>query len=88
MARKEHSMEQISAALKQHDLGMSAADIARKLGIVEAMFYRWKEKYGGLEPGQMRELRQLRAENEKLKRIVANLSLDMAMLQDIAGKKW
>jgi len=88
MARKGHSVEQISAALKQHDLGMSVADIARKLGIVEATFYRWKEKYGGLEPSQMRELRQLRDENEKLKRIVADLSLDKAMLQDIAGKKW
>ena len=51
MPRKGHSVEQISAALKQHDLGMSVADIARKLGIVEATFYRWKEKYrGGLSP--------------------------------------
>lgn len=50
MARKGHSVEQISAALKQHNLGMPVADIARKLGIIEATFYRWKEKYGALEP--------------------------------------
>ena len=62
--------------------------ITRQLGIAEATFYRWKKEYGGLEPSQVRELKQLRDENEKLKRIVADLSLDKAMLQDIAGKKW
>lgn len=88
MARKGHSLEQIIAALRQHELGMSVADITRKLGIAEATFYRWKQKYGDLEPSQVRELKQLRDENAKLKRIVADLSLDKAMLQDIAGKKW
>ncbi len=88
MARKGHSLEQITAALKQHELGMSVADITRKLGIAEATFYRWKQKYGDLEPSQVRELKQLRDENAKLKRIVADLSLDKAMLQDLAGKKW
>lgn len=88
MARKGHSLEQIIAALRQHELGMSVADITRKLGIAEATFYRWKQKYGDLEPSQVRELKQLRDENAKLKRIVADLSLDKAMLQDLAGKKW
>ena len=88
MARKRHSVEQITAAVKQHELGMPVADITRKLGIAEATFYRWKKEYGGLEPSQVRELKQLRDENAKLKRIVADLSLDKAMLQDIAGKKW
>jgi putative transposase len=69
-------------------MGMSVSDIARKLGIAEQTFYRWKKQYGGLEPGEARELKQLREENTKLKKLVTDLSLDKAMLQDIAGKKW
>ncbi len=88
MKRKRYSVEQIVAAVRQHDLGVSAADIARKLGIAEQTFYRWKKQYGGLEPSEVRELKQLREENAKLKRLVADLSLDKVMLQDIAGKKW
>ena len=88
MKRKRYSVEQIVAAVKQHELGTPAAEIARKLGIAEQTFYRWKREYGGLEPGQARELRQLREENAKLKKIVADLSLDKAMLTDIAKKKW
>jgi putative transposase len=86
MKRKSYSVEQIVAAVKQHELGTSAADIARKLGIAEQTFYRWKKQYGGLEPGQARELKQLREENAKLKQVVADLSLDKAMLTDIAKK--
>ena len=88
MKRKRYSVEQIVAAVKQHELGTPAADIARKLGIAEQTFYRWKKEYAGLEPGQARELRQLREENAKLKKIVADLSLDKAMLTNIAKKKW
>lgn len=88
MKRKRYSVEQIVAAVNQHELGTPAADIARKLGIAEQTFYRWKKEYAGLEPGQARELRQLREENAKLKKIVADLSLDKAMLTDIAKKKW
>jgi putative transposase len=88
MKRKRYSVEQIVAAVKQHELGTSAGDIARKLGIAEQTFYRWKKQYGGLEPGQVRELKQLREENAKLKQVVADLSLDKAMLSDIAKKKW
>ena len=88
MKRKRHSVEQIVAAVKQHELGTSAADIARKLGIAEQTFYRCKKQYGGLEPGQARELKQLREENAKLKQVVADLSLHKAMLSDIAKKKW
>ncbi len=76
------------AAVKQHELGMSVADIVRKLGIAEATFYRWKRLYGGLEATEVRELKQLREENAKLKKLVADLSLDKVMLQDIASKKW
>jgi len=88
MKRKRYSVEQIVAAVKQHELGTSAADISRKLGIAEQTFYRWKKHYGGLEPAEVRELKQLRDENTKLKRLVADLSLDKVMLQDIASKKW
>ena len=74
MKRKRYSVEQIVAAVKQHELGTSAADIARKLGIAEQTFYRWKKQYGGLVPGQARELKQLREGNAKLKQVVADLS--------------
>jgi len=88
MKRKRYSVEQIVAAVKQHEMGISVADIARKLGIAEGTFYKWKKEYGGLEAGEARELKQLREENLKLKKLVAELSLDKAMLQDIAAKKW
>ncbi len=88
MKRKRYSVEQIIGAVKQHELGTPAAEIIRKLGISEATFYRWKKQYSGLEPSQARELQQLKEENAKLKRLVADLSLDKVMLQDIASKKW
>ena len=88
MKRKRYSVEQIVAAVKQHELGTPVADISRKLGIAEQTFYRWKKQYGGLEPEEVRELKQLRDENSKLKRLVADLSLDKVMPQDIASKKW
>jgi len=88
MKRKRYSVEQIVAAVKQHEAGTSASDIARKLGIAEQTFYRWRQQYGGLEPSEVRELKQLRDENAKLKKLVADLSLDKVMLQDIASKKW
>jgi len=88
MKRKRYSVEQIVAAVKQHELGTLVAEIVRKLGIAEATFYRWKKQYGGLEPDQARELKQVKDENARLKKIVADLSLDKAMLQDIAAKKW
>lgn len=88
MKRKRYSVEQIVAAVKQHESGLSVPDICRKLGIAEGTFYRWRSQYGGLEPSQVRELKQLQEENSRLKRLVADLSLDKAMLQDIAAKKW
>ena len=81
-------MEQIVSAVHQHEAGSTVADICRKLGIAEATFYRRKKDYGGLEPSQVRELKQLREENERLKKLVADLSLDKAMLQDINSRKW
>lgn len=88
MKRKRYSTEQIVAAIKQHELGTPAADIIRKLGIAEQTFYRWKRRYAGLEPSQVRELNQLREENVRLKKLVADLSLDKAMLSDVVKKKW
>ena len=87
MKSKRYSVEQVVSALKQHELGTPVADIARKLGVAEQTFYRWKKQYGGLEPGEVRELKQLREENARLKRLVADLSLDKVMRQDIASKK-
>ena len=88
MKRKRYSVEQIVAAVKQHEMGVSVTELARKLGIAEQTFYRWKQQYGGLEASEVIELKQLREENAKLKKLVADLSLDKVMLQDIASKKW
>ena len=88
MRRSRFSVEQIVAVLKQVELGMAVADACRKMGISEQTFYRWKKQYGSLEPDQARELKQLQEENARLKKLVADLSLDKAILQDIAAKKW
>ena len=81
-------MEQIVAAVKQQEMGTPVVEIVRKLGIAEQTFYRWKKVYGGYESEQVRELKQLREENARLKKLVADLGLDKAMLADIVQKKW
>lgn len=86
MKRKQYSVEQIVVALKQAELGMPVADLIRQLGISEQTYYRWKRLYAGLESNQVRELKQLRDENARLKMLVSELSLDKAILQDIAIK--
>jgi putative transposase len=73
--------------LKQAKDKIPIAEVCRKAGISEATFYNWQKKYAGLMPSEMRRLRQLGDENAKLKRIVADLSLDKAMLQDVLSKK-
>jgi putative transposase len=88
MKHKQYSVEQIVAALKQAELGMPVADLIRQLGISEQTYYRWKRMYAGLESNQVRELKQLQDENVRLMKLVAELSLDEAILQDIATKKW
>ena len=88
MKQKRYTVEQIIAVLKQAELGASVGDIVRKLGISEQTYYRWKKKYAGLEPSQARELKSLRDENTQLKKLVADLSLDKAMLTDVVKKKW
>ena len=88
MKRKRFSVEQIIAVLKQAELGMPVAEVIRRIGISEQTFYRWKKQYGGLQSDQVRELKQLQDENARLKKLVAELSLDKAILQDVASKKW
>ena len=88
MKRKRFSVEQIVAVLKQAELGMPVADLIRQVGISEQTFYRWKKEYAGMQSEQVRELKQLQDENARLKKLVAELSLDKAILQDVASKKW
>lgn len=88
MKRKRYSTEQIVAALKQVELGLPVADVVRQLGVSEQTFYRWKRAYGGLESEQVRELKQVVEENARLKKLVAELSLDKAVLQDVLSKKF
>jgi putative transposase len=87
MAKRGHSEEQILRALQQAESGTRISDICREHGISEATYYIWKKKYAGLGLNELRELRQLREENAKLKRLVADLSLDRHMLQEIVRKK-
>ena len=88
MKRKRFSVEQIVTALKQVELGMPVGDLTRRLGISEVTYYRWKKNYAGMESDQVRELKQLQEENTRLKKLVADLSLDKVILQDINSKKW
>jgi putative transposase len=86
--KKRFSVEQISGILKQAELGAPIPELCRQHGISEQSYYRWKKVYGGMEPSEARELKALRDENAKLKRLVADLSLDKVMLQDVVQKKW
>ena len=79
--------EQIAFALKQAETGTKVAEVCRKMGISDATFYNWKKKYGGLGVSELRRLKQLEEENRQLKKLVADLSLDKQMLQDVLAKK-
>ena len=87
MKRSRFSDEQIAYALRQAESGTAVADVCRQLGIAEATYYVWKKKYGHLGATELRELRQLREENAKLKRVVADLTLDKHILTEILQKK-
>ena len=86
--QKRFAVEQIVAVLKQAEAGLSVAELIRKVGISEQTFYRWKKAYGSLEVDQVRQLKQLQEENARLKKLVAELTLDKSMLQDVVKKKW
>jgi putative transposase len=87
MKRKRYSDEQIVYALRQAEGGAKVVEICRKLGVTEQTFYRWRKKYAGVGISELRELRQLREENRKLKHLVADLSLDKHILQEVLSKK-
>jgi len=88
MKRKRFSVEQIVSIVKQAELGMPVAELIRRVGISEQTFYRWKKHYSNLEVDQVRQLKQLQDENGRLKKLVAELTLDRAMLQDVLRKNW
>ncbi len=86
MRKSRFTAEQITVALRQADAGTPVTEICRKLEVTETTFYRWKKKYGGLGISELRELRQLRDDNRKLKDVVADLTLDKAILQESLRK--
>lgn len=87
MKKSKFSEAQIAFILKQAEDGTVVGEVCRKAGISEATFYNWRKKYAGLMPSEMKRLRQLEEENGKLKKIVADLSLDKEMLQDVIRRK-
>ncbi len=86
MKKSKFTEEQIAFALRQAESGTAVAEVCRKMGVSEATFYNWKKKYGGLGVSELRRLKQLEEENARLKRMVADLSLDKQMLQEIIQK--
>lgn len=87
MKASKFSEGQIAYILRQAEEGTAIGEVCRKAGISEATFYNWRKKYGGLLPSEMKRLKQLEEENGKLKKLVAELSLDKAMLQDVIKRK-
>ena len=87
MRQSRFTEEQVVSILNQTDKGITVAELCRKLGISEQTFYRWKKKYSGMGVTEVRRLKQLEVENRKLKSLVADLSLDKVMLQDVLRKK-
>ena len=87
MKRSKFSEQKIAFILRQAEEGTSVEEVRRKAGISQQTYYRWRKKYGGLMPSEMRRLKQLEEENHRLKRLVADLSLDKEMLQEVVRKK-
>ena len=88
MKRSRFSEEQIIGILKEHEAGVSVADLCRKHGVSDASIYKWKAKFGGLEVSEAKRLKTLEDENTRLKRLLADAMLDNAALKDLVGKKW
>ena len=88
MKRSRFSDEQIIGVVKEQEAGAATADVCRRHGISGATFYKWKAKFGGLEVTEAKRLRTLEEENAKLKKLLAEAMLDIAVLKDIAAKKW
>ena len=87
MRKTAFTEEQVTYALRQAESGTPVAEVCRKLGISEQTFYRWKKKFAGMGVAELRRLRQLEEENHKLKQLVADLTLDKHMLQEVIRKK-
>jgi putative transposase len=87
MKKTRYTEEQIAFALRQAEAGTPVEDICRKLGVSEATFYRWKKQFGGMGTAELRRLKQLEEENKRLRLLVADLSLDRKILQDVLAKK-
>lgn len=87
MKRSKFSEQQIAFILRQAEEGVSVGEVCRKVGVSEQTYYRWRKRYGGMMPSEMKRLKQLEEENMRLKRLVADLSLDKEMLQEVVRKK-
>ena len=87
MRKSRFSERQIVVVLKQAEAGIPIQDLIRRYGICEQTFYRWKKKYGGLDASELQQLKQLREENRRLKGLVADLTLDKQILQEVLSKK-
>lgn len=88
MRKSRFSDEQIIAALKEHAAGLSTAELCRKLGISDATFYKWRSRYGGMEPSDAKRLRSLEEENARLKKLLAESMLDVSTLREMLGKNF
>jgi putative transposase len=88
MKRSRFSDEQIIGILKEHQAGLSAAELCRKYGVSDATFYKWRSKYGGMEVSEAKRLRALEDENAKLKRLLADAMLDVSTLKEMLGKNF
>ena len=87
MKKSRYADEQIAFALRQAETGTPVKEVIRKMGIAEQTFYRWKKLYGGLGPSEVRRLKQIEEENRRPKQMVADLSLDKHMLQEVLSRK-